>query len=337
MTNSLIARAICICAAFMLLFAPPSRADLSAAPNLEAYQLLDDTTGKPIMSRPNGDPEAWIIDASGVVFLGVFTGAKVVPADQHPPVFLYPGVRVGSTFQSKETGQRIRVAEWCCYRHDIDLPSDSPSDTMAWRLEKELEQFGLTPDGDVDTISLRNLCVPFTYLPIFSFDSKTHRLRWARFFAAKHKGWDDRFQNCADESPEVWLVFDQAAMDAALDSQTLLARLEYAGNRTLLFAVDAETGEVVGPNPNEIKAIPVDDVIRFKGAFLRTHPCPLMTAREKESLGSVTVGRYTKTPAGRCFISRLAIYQESLINHFFVVRDGSNAPNLRRWLIKFNS
>ena len=83
--------------------------------------------------------------------------------------------------------------------------------------------------------------------------------------------------------------------------------------RNLLL--DEKTGEFVGSNSGGFKAIDAIELLRFKDAFLRKNPCPLLTAADKTKYPTRPAqGLHTKT--GQCFLDRLMRYNRDVVRHF---------------------
>ena len=277
----------------------------------QAYHLVDDKTGLPLVTLDNGLPEAFLMGGGKLLFYGFFTQTEI---EQDEPLAgrNFQDVDSGSRFKLRGKDQWVRVESWCCDDYNW-VKTQYLSGWVEYHRElgKKLENFGVDPDNL--PFRLNGECSPFVYSPVYLFDPVTLKPRWTKFYAVARKGYDRSFMSCDRDK---WNVYSYAYIGSSLDAESVLIKLDDAKATVRFLRVSALTGEIMGRNSGGIKVIDAADVLRFKDEFLRRNPCPIHTEAEKKQLLGTKLGRFTKTSAGRCFIERHERYEESAIRHF---------------------
>ncbi len=281
-----------------------------AQPKPDYHYLINEATGKPLATRPNGRPDVFISSKEEPVLRGIFTQQKFnleaeLMGEKFPP--LLAGMRV----KIKDKDQSVRVQD-CCEDYSWVkaqyLPGwvDYSRDISHW-----LQAFGFDPDGQ--PYKLGNYCEPFTRRPAFLFDPVTHQPRWTKFYAVARKGYDGSFRGCP--AREVYVYYDaelgmsygEGLVDVGVNDGTPVYGRD--------LQVDEQTGEIVGPNHGGFKAIDAIELLRFKDEFLRKNPCPLLTAADRARYPT-RPAQGIHTQAGRSFLDRLKRYEHDVVRHF---------------------
>lgn len=274
-----------------------------------AHYLVDEATGQPLVTRPDGRPEVFVSSQDWPTLGGHFTDTKFDREEQTTGE-KFPALVAGDRFKIQGKDQWVR-AEECCHDYSLAKARHLPGwvdyfrDITGW-----LENFGFTPEGQ--PVRLEG-CHPFVYTPVFLYDPVTFKPRWTKFYAVARKQYDGTFRGCVEHEA---YVYSWAEIEISYDDETVSVSVNDASpvnSRTLL--VDARTGEIVGPNPGGFKAIDAFELLRYKDEFLRKNPCPLLSTSDKARY-PLRQDQATKTLAEQCYLDRLKRYEHSVIHHF---------------------
>lgn len=274
------------------------------------HYLVDEATGKPLVTRLDGRPDIFMSSKDEPALRGIFTEEKFtreaeLVGDKFPP--LIAGVRL--KILGKD--QWVRVQD-CCQDYSWSTVRNLPGRLDYFRdINRWLENFGFNPDGKPQ--KLGNSCEPFTRTPAFVYDSANYKPRWTKFYAVARKGYDGSFRGCPDR--DTYVYYD-AELGISYGDGTVGVNVNDASpvnDRNLL--VSEKTGEIVGPNPGGFKAIDAIELLRYKDEFLRKNPCPLLTEDDKARYPT-RPAQGIHTQAGRCYLDRLKRYQHDVVRHF---------------------
>jgi hypothetical protein len=276
----------------------------------QAYQLLDDATGKPLIVLPSGEPELFFMVGSRLLFVGYNTDARI-EQDDPPKGQKFPWADVGTRFKLRNENRWIRVEGWCC----DDYSERKQQSTPAWKdlhtklySSADYDRFGDQWVHEFAGSPEATSCMPFATMPTFVIDPQTQKPKWIKYFAVARPGRDNNFKQCPRET---WSINSNATVGSSIDSKSVLVAADDANTSTALLRVSVETGDILAPLTTDHKAIDFEDVERFKGAFLHVNKCPAFTASEM-----ARKDRYKTTSAGRCMIQRRIRYEESVMRHF---------------------
>ena len=269
----------------------------------QAYHLVEDATGKPLLTLPNGEPEAFIAAGGDLLFLGFFT-RKEIRQEARVPAGKLDGLGVGARFQLRDEQTRVRVERWCCDQYSLkEVQHLREWKEYSRRLTDQVEEFGS------DELTKRlDYCDPFSNTPAFLFDRVSHAVRWTKFFAIARSGYDNGFKACDRQD---WHVFSYADIGSSLDAQSVLVRVSDARSVQQFLRVSAADGQIVGPNPAGVVAVDANEILAFKKEFLAQNPCPQFTTGELAQ-----EDRYQATSTGRCYVGRKQRYADALLKHF---------------------
>ena len=274
------------------------------------HYLVDEATGKPLATRPNGRPDVFISSKDEPVLRGIFTEEKFdreaeLIGEKFPP--LLAGMRV----KIRDKDQWVRVKE-CCQDFSKAAVRNLPGWTDYFRdLSGWIENFGFNPDGQPEKLDF--YCVPLTSKPVFLYDRVTLKPRWTKFYAVARKGYDGAFRGCPERdayvysSAELGMSYGDGMVEVGVNDGTPVYGRD--------LQVDERTGDIVGPNPGGFKAIDAIELLRFKDEFLRKNPCPLLTAADKARYPT-RPAQGIHTQAGRCYLDRLKRYEHDVVRHF---------------------
>lgn len=279
------------------------------------HYLIDEATGKPLLTRPDGRPEVFSSTQDSPLLFSVHTEVSFEREAQSSGE-KFPALNAGERYKIRGKDQWVRVED-CCHDYSwvkaqyLSGWTDYHRDITRW-----LVNFGFTPDGLPEKL---DGCYPFVHDPVFLYDPVKLKPRWTKLYAVARKGYDGAFRSC--EEREAY-VYSYATIESTHDEEAVWVGVNDAtpvNGRSLL--VDARTGEIVGPNPGGFKAIDAFELLRYKDAFLRKNPCPLLSGSDKaryESLFYLADKHKlaAKTKAGRCYLDRLKRYEHDVIRHF---------------------
>lgn len=276
----------------------------------QAYHLVDDATGKALVTLPSGEPEAFFAVGGRLLFVGHNTNTRV-EQDDPPKGYKFPWVDIGSRFKLRDENRWVRVEAWCCDEYNWVKQKSTP----AWGAyyhslykSRVYDRFGDQLVHEFAGSPEATDCVPFTNMPTFVIDPKTQKPKWTKYFAVARQGWDPSHRECGRET---WNINASADVGSSLDSKSVLVTADDTGSAIAYLRVSIETGEILEPIPSDHKAIDFEDVERFKAAFLHVNQCPAFTSEEL-----ARKDRYQKTSTGRCMIQRRIRYEESIMRHF---------------------
>jgi hypothetical protein len=281
-----------------------------AQPKLDAHFLMDESTGKPLVTRADGKPEVFLSSADSSTLRGIFTKV-LLDREANPTGEKFPALVAGARIKIKDKDQWVRVKD-CCQDYSYVAVSNLPLWIDYFRdISRWVEDFGFDPDGQ--PYKLGSYCEPFTLAPVFLYDRTTHRPRWTKFYAVARKGYDGYFRGCPEREAHVYYraelgrSYGDGIVEVSVNDGTPIY------GRVL--QVDEKTGEIVGPNPGGFKAIDAIELLRFKDEFLRKNPCPLLTAADK-ARHPIRPAQSLHTKAGQCFLDRQNRYERDVVRHF---------------------
>lgn len=280
----------------------------------QAYHLVDDSTGRPLVTLPSGEPDAFFSVGGRLLFVGYSSDTKV-EQDDPPPGRKYPWVDIGSRFKLRGEDRWVRVEEWCCDEYNWLKQRDLPSwGAYYHKLYSIPDQFGDQPLHEFAGSPEATDCVPFTTMPTFVIDPKTQKPLWTKYYAIARKGWDRSYLLCGRET---WNMHSIASVGSSPDKKSVLITAEDTGGSLAYLRVSIKTGEILEPLPTDFRAIDFEAVERYKAAFLRANKCPKFTEKEL-----AREDRYKNTATGKCVIARRIRYEEGIMHHFL----GEPAP-----------
>lgn len=275
-----------------------------------AHYLVDEATGQPLVTRPDGRPEVFFSSQDWPTLGGHFTDTKFDREEQTTGE-KFPALVAGDRFKIQGKDQWVRVED-CCHDYSWVKAQSLLGWTDYFRdITRWLQNFGFTPYGQPEKLDLT--CHPLAWQPVYLYDPVTLKPRWTKLYAVARKQYDFQFKLCDEKEA---YVYSDATIGISLDDETVLIDVKDAipvYGRTLL--VDARTGEIVGPNPGGFKVIDAFELLRFKDEFLRKNPCPLLSTSDKARY-PLRQDQATKTLAGQCYLDRLKRYEHSVIHHF---------------------
>ncbi len=282
-----------------------------AQTKVDAHYLVDESTGKPLMTRTDGRPEVFFSSPESPTLRGLFTKERI-DREANQTGEKFPVLVAGARVKIRDKDQWVRVKE-CCQDYSWIAVRNLPGRLEYSRdISRWLNDFGFNPDGQPERLNA--YCVPLTFGEVFIHDPVTHKLRWTKFYAVARKEYDGAFRGCPEREE---YVYSFAELGMSYGDGTVAVSVKDASpvnDRNLL--VDEKTGEIVGPNPGGFKAIDAIELLRYKDEFLRKNTCPLLTASDKARYPT-RPAQGIHTQAGRCYLDRLNRYEHDVIRHFF--------------------
>jgi hypothetical protein len=186
--------------------------------------------------------------------------------------------------------------------------SDPRWDAYNTKLSREAERFGAEKGMGLDQRGGLGDCSPFIAPATFLLDPKTRKPRWTKYYAVARQGRDEAYRHCERST---WLIHASADVGSTIDAKSVLLQARDSNGALQNLRVSVDTGDILGTEPTDFKAIQASDVAQFKAAFLQKHSCQAFT---KQELGNDD--RYTSTATGRCLVERRKRYEESVVSHF---------------------